>query len=624
MSDIDPATISEDIDMKKWLLAGKKMPAYFRESITGGSIQMTIEGASTLTLVIDDNQRKLIKSKFFFGGDRYDKSIRSGLPAKKPLRLRALDLDWQLVKFDWAEDGTMTLVFEDLRVAIARTRRKAKKVSRGKKTRAKFLLSLWNEIKRPKIIFVCPQLNKKQSVAKSSSSDKDDDRGKGFAKSSSLKIKGVKASSEQLRNLDKALSAADGENASEKIMIALVMAAIQENNAKNTGSDGMFQVLPSTARSLGIDSKDIAECAAVWVAGKNGSGFRGSGKYAQAIVKNKPSISLNDLAQAVEGSAHAGAYGKHESEARRIVDAFGGGARSKSSKEYSKYEFSRGKPGGPKGEDTWACSQRLAAEVGWRLFCVRNRIYFMSEEDLIRSRPRATIKESTKGISGISFSVDSGRKVDECTLTCTKSLWSAPPGSVVLIEEMGPADGRWLVTTISRSNLWSTQSSIELRRGSALLGEKKEPAAEAGSSNNPVEQSGSSGPKGTVKIAKGANRPGTSISSETMDFLEEVAGEYGGTIIVTTGTNHDRLTVDGNVSDHYDGHAADIAVPVDSAKGDKIAAAALRAAGLTSSEATRKAKYGGLYSISGNLRVQVIWKTNAGGNHHNHVHIGAR
>lgn len=37
------------------------------------------------------------------------------------------------------------------------------------------------------------------------------------------------------------------------------------------------------------------------------------------------------------------------------------------------------------------------------------------------------------------------------------------------------------------------------------------------------------------------------------------------------------------------------------------------------------ARRGGLYTLENDgLRIQCIWKTDAGGNHHNHVHAGAR
>jgi hypothetical protein len=129
-----------------------------------------------------------------------------------------------------------------------------------------------------------------------------------------------------------------------------------------------------------------------------------------------------------------------------------------------------------------------------------------------------------------------------------------------------------------------------------------------------------------VHLAASANLPGKPLQPETLGFLRRVAEQVGHAITIGTGTNHSKLTVNGSISDHYTGHAADIPVPVDSPQGDRIAASALIAAGYTPEEAWQRAHEGGLWTIpnSHGLRIQVIWKTYEGGNHHNHVHIGAR
>jgi hypothetical protein len=136
--------------------------------------------------------------------------------------------------------------------------------------------------------------------------------------------------------------------------------------------------------------------------------------------------------------------------------------------------------------------------------------------------------------------------------------------------------------------------------------------------------------RGAVKIAPGADRAGVSIQPIVKQFVGDVAGRARRPITVGTGTNHNRLTVDGNVSDHWDGHAADLPQPVDSHQGDMVAAHALQVAGVPWSQAVRMAQRGGLYTLHPThgqwkgRRVQVIWKTNQGGNHHNHVHVGIR
>jgi hypothetical protein len=138
------------------------------------------------------------------------------------------------------------------------------------------------------------------------------------------------------------------------------------------------------------------------------------------------------------------------------------------------------------------------------------------------------------------------------------------------------------------------------------------------------------GLKGGVKFSSTADRPGVKTQPITRAFLERVAGFSHREINVGTGTNHNRMTTSGNVSDHWTGHAADIPQPVDSKIGDLTAAHALEAAGVPWEEAYRMARKGGVFNItpkSGQFkghRVQVLWKTMVGGNHHNHVHVGIR
>jgi Putative peptidoglycan binding domain len=135
---------------------------------------------------------------------------------------------------------------------------------------------------------------------------------------------------------------------------------------------------------------------------------------------------------------------------------------------------------------------------------------------------------------------------------------------------------------------------------------------------------------GRVIIAPGANLPGKSIQPMTLKYVERMAAFIHKPITITTGTNHDRLTANGKVSDHFSGHAADIGMAAnggtdDGPIGDRIMEAALVLAGVPAAEARAEAQRGGLFNNTrDNMRIQCIWKTDVGGNHHNHVHVGVR
>lgn len=141
-------------------------------------------------------------------------------------------------------------------------------------------------------------------------------------------------------------------------------------------------------------------------------------------------------------------------------------------------------------------------------------------------------------------------------------------------------------------------------------------AAKAGQAINPPTTSGK------VTVAKNANRAGVPLSSGLLNFVNSMT-QWAGNLNIGTGSNHSQMTSSGNVSDHWTGNGADL--PATGRRGDTIAYAALRAAGVGEKEARRMARNGGVFNINhGGYRIQILWKTNVGGNHYNHVHVGVR
>jgi Putative peptidoglycan binding domain len=148
--------------------------------------------------------------------------------------------------------------------------------------------------------------------------------------------------------------------------------------------------------------------------------------------------------------------------------------------------------------------------------------------------------------------------------------------------------------------------------------------------NEPVVDVGSSVNGGRVIVAPGANLPDKPIAAITLDYVARMAGFIDKPITITTGTNHSKFTVNGNISDHFTGHAADIGMAAnggtnDGPVGDRIMEAALVLAGVPASKAPAQARGGGLFNFTHEgKRIQCIWKTDKGGNHHNHVHVGVK
>lgn len=135
--------------------------------------------------------------------------------------------------------------------------------------------------------------------------------------------------------------------------------------------------------------------------------------------------------------------------------------------------------------------------------------------------------------------------------------------------------------------------------------------------------------QGHYSVEAGANRAGAGLTADMKAFLNAMTAS-GRSVKVTTGTNHNRMTTTGNVSDHFSGNGVDIGSSANGfpstggGTGDLIAAHAIKqASGKSWKESLALARTGGAYKFNRNgKRTQIIWKSNVGGNHFNHVHVG--
>lgn len=135
-------------------------------------------------------------------------------------------------------------------------------------------------------------------------------------------------------------------------------------------------------------------------------------------------------------------------------------------------------------------------------------------------------------------------------------------------------------------------------------------------------QSGLFGKKGWQKfvvMSPAADRPGVHTQPAVEEFVGNLGRMAGQRLTIGTGTNHSRLTVNGNVSNHWNGHAADI--PATGSKLRRLGYLALIEAGMTRAQAAKARKTGGLFNVG---PYQIIFATEEGGNHYNHLHVGIR
>lgn len=331
---------------------------------------------------------------------------------------------------------------------------------------------------------------------------------------SGITVKGAPATGEQIRNIQTILRVGLSSefNAPKPVLIAAVMAATQESTIRNLrGGDrdsaGLFQQRPSQGWGTYAQVTDPEHAA---------SKFFGP---AVKAWKASPGQSLNDLVQSVQKSGTPGAFAQWEPEATRTVaafladDAITSDMTTATASETERYAFQRGQNGQP--EDTWACAGRLAEEVGWRRWMAGGTLFLIAEADIFASRPRMRVSEQATGVDWIDFDIVMGRKpsrdqarnasVQEMQVSCRLDAWAAPPGSVVIVEDMGPGDGRWLVTQIRWDLFGLAGALVTLKKP---IRELPEPAAAAtqaaqpGSTQRADTAAAGSGPAELVRWLK--------------------------------------------------------------------------------------------------------------------------
>ena len=503
---------TQDIDLGKMVVYLKSQILFdTTDRVIDVQISRSIDGASTVDVTLDDWDHTILRSKAL----------------NNHLDIQIDGLWFRLVKTSRSTgDTTLTLTFEQREIALLRTYPKAGAPHNGVKfahrdhtTRAEFILNLIREVKEVDIPVVIPSLHKVQPIQKSIDSSgagydwsglattnpglfkdinkalqeqggADTASGSTAAAGSAKKIpqkyltaKNVPLTNEQMRNANIIIGTGLGMGARAKVLICAIMTAIDESVLKNlTGGDldsvGLFQQRDSWGSYS--DRHDPATASRLFF------------KPAMSNDKQWPNLSYKDLCAMTQVNTKA-PYDAYYGEAVRIVTAYGvptGKGGSGTDTEGSAadangtvdntyggtedYVYYRGTPTQNdkvwKREDNWSCITRLAQEVNWRAFFISGVFYYLTDDDLMKMQPIATITESTEGINGIGFDFDVGKYGATVNIDAMVGRWLAPPGSVIVLQEMGPLDGRWLVNDFSRG-LFSPQATINLSKRQVKLQE---------------------------------------------------------------------------------------------------------------------------------------------------------
>lgn len=612
LSRLNPATVQreamgEDVDFAKFVVyVSSIVQANLNELIVAASINRTIEGASTLTVVIND----------------YDRTVlRSGLLREK-VDVEIDGLWFRLTTVD-KNDDELTLTFEDREVAILRTYVKWKIVQRSKMTRAEFILSLIREVKEFKIPIVIPQLHKVQPVEDFSGDivgvDVVVNKSKGIpadinssAKSAYnhresvaqqtgilLTVQNATATDVQIANANAILQTADLVGANRICKVVAIMTAIQESNltaipdkahgGRSDGeSAGIYQQIPAWGSYL--DRMDVPTAARMFFLG-------GSAGQAGCIEVEKglPNVEYWIIAANVQHpkKEYEVLYAKWRTEAERFVSAYGDPPTDTDTANNQQtnikvtqnsqdvFYFFRGliedKAGQPvrKKEDTWACTQRLAEEVDFRSFFVSGTYYYISETDLLKQLPLATIREFQNGVNAINGQYDRAKKSATISLEVEVGRWAVPPGSVVVVADAGPFDGRWIVNEYERDLIGADRNArITLKKPRPKLPEPVSTNANnilTGWVPQPVDVSYAPTDDLITQILNNPNitysddRQSSDIRFGRIDdrvlkFLIWLAAQGYSYNVSMLKTGHSVLTTGGNPSAHVDtpGRAVDI------------------------------------------------------------------
>lgn len=497
--------LREDIDLEHLnIKVGGKSVLNLRTHMTEGSIERTIEGASTVNVSVADQSGAILRSRVL----------------QKTSDIKIDGLWFRLVKIDKSGD-TLNLTWEDREVAIMRNYTKVKIIAKNIMTRAQFVRVLCKEVREVPIRLMCPDLHKGKKLTgvvpevlpqgigiqplglgdpgnpsqhgrpRKPPADKDKERRPGFPPNTNksrryaddppmsvrVTVQGHLADKSQLRNIATAIDVGLEMGARTKVIICAIMTMTVEAHCRNPkGGDGdsvgAFQQIAAWGWPA---SRDVAIDAQAFYAA------------AMEIDKDDPTRPYGVLCQSVQNSAYPDRYAVWFEEAAHTVKVYGAGNWAGTGADNNQSQWGgqtaddktnwiRGTTATRAGkqvmkrESSWTCIGRLADDIGYRRFMLNGTLYFISEPALFASRPRMLLSQDSQGVDWIDFDYDVRKRNATITITAHLHRWDAPPGSVVQIEDMGIVDGKWLVTTIRR-DIFDSKAEITCKKPRAVIPE---------------------------------------------------------------------------------------------------------------------------------------------------------
>lgn len=478
------------------VIDGQTVDVNITGSLTAATLVRDYEGATRLELTVYDPLMHLMKSGALTrpgkAPSRQKQFKEAAWDRFSAARLVLDGIAFRLAgaAFSYSYETRETrVIFEDELATVMRLRDEPLKVSRGADTRAEFIGRLVSgSVKRAVLPFTTkgryfsPQAGQRQPIAEPGD---EEGRTKGFPKGHKFQVKTADADAEQRRVLTEALTEADRLRSGERASLALIDTLITESECRNltdgdADSSGAFQVQARTAASAPrpttiidprtgnahgsvtvdrpitrgpLDPRNVIECTRYFML----HGFAADSSGAIKYAADHPDAEIYEIAQAMQGSG-AGResngqanYGPWVEQAKEILDLWGGAGSLQTIREA--FEFKAGGRHNGRSETWWDASGTLAEVVRWRRFADRNRVYFLTDQWLFE-RQAVFVIDGEDGPAGLSdqgiisldtSQVDIGLPQAEITIKAFLPRWGGPPGGVVLLRNLGPLDGRWLI-----------------------------------------------------------------------------------------------------------------------------------------------------------------------------------
>jgi hypothetical protein len=468
------------------VLVKKKVPKAvdLETAITNIHLDDELRGSSTITVEIHDELWELVDSGFF---DADEDGKLDKIEVNYPQDSR---LWWRLTQIgiDEATRGgaDVTLTFMERTAVQMMEKRGPLKVVRGATTRAEFQQRLVVSSTNPKATFVSQQLHKTQPIGtgrqrlddkkqrrNAEQQVKDDERRsakqQGLHGKEDLKIKGAKANKAQLHRCEVLLDVCRKLEAPDAATLGIICAGIAESRmGEETGSRG------TTLQTYDIPESQLSRQAYYWL--KGGHSFQGGG----GIHLAKQGLRPGEIATRVEaGGMNPSFYGTWVPEAKKIVQAYGGGGFNASGVTFERKAvyFRVGKR-----ETYWDASQRLADEVDWPFLVDGDTVYYDSEITMIRQKPIAVIHRNDPEVIRWTSNIDARGIATEMTLDLICAPFEFRAGEVFRLLGFGTPStastaklpGRWLIEKAERDR-WDLATTFTLKQPSKP---KNEPLGE--------------------------------------------------------------------------------------------------------------------------------------------------